>query len=106
MKKTKVLILNNQLFPKAFWLFAAFVFIPLLAFYVLQINSFAKETYSLQNYQKQLAETSQQNGVLEINFSKNNSLANIDNFLQGKNFEKTNQTRFIQLLGGTAAVIK
>ncbi|MFA4998836.1 MAG: hypothetical protein WC514_02340 [Candidatus Paceibacterota bacterium] len=87
---------------KAFMTLVFLATISLLIFYVLQINYFAKETYTVQNYETQLSQISQETESLEISFSEQDSLAKIDGYLQGNNFQKTSQTRFIQLLESTA----
>lgn len=86
---------------KAFMTFILLATISLLIFYVLQINYFARETYTVQNYEKQLSQANQEIESLEISFSEQDSLAKIDGYLQGNNFQKTSQTKFIQLLEST-----
>jgi|GEM_PF-1661532 len=88
-------------FSKAFLTLVLLATISLLIFYVLQINYFAKETYTVQNYEKQLSQISQETESLEISFSDQDSLAKVDGYLQGNNFQKTSQTKFIQLLEST-----
>ncbi len=93
--------LARKSFLKALMTLIFLATISLLIFYVLQINYFAKETYTVQNYEKQLSQISQETESLEISFSNNDSLANIDGYIQGNNFQKTSQTKFIQLLEST-----
>jgi len=93
--------LTRKFSLKAFITLTLLSIISFVIFYVLQINYFAKETYLVQNYEKQLNQINQETESLEISFSKYNSLANVDDYLLGNNFQKTNQTKFIQLLEST-----
>ncbi len=80
----------------------------LLVFYVFQVNAFTEETYLIQSYEKKLSQLSEENESLEVNFSRFNSLANIENYLQNQNFKKVNQgqVRYIQIPGGSVAARK
>lgn len=90
---------------KIFWLsiFASILF--LLLFYVLQVNCLTQEIYLLENRANKLAQLFSENEVLEINFSRSNSLANIENYLQNGRFEKISQsqTKYIQILESAVA---
>lgn len=78
-----------------------FVLLALLVFSVFQINTYTKEIYLIQNYEKKLNQLTQENKILEINFSEVNSLNNISNYVQNKVFEKTNRVDYIRLLEST-----
>jgi len=93
--------LAKNLSLKAFMTLFLLTTFSLLVFWVLQINHYAKETYTVQNYESQLSQINQETESLEISFSKYDSLANIDGYIQGNNFQKTSQTKFIQLLEST-----
>jgi len=82
--------------------------LALLVFYVFQVNAFTEETYLIQSYEKKLSQLSEENESLEVNFSRFNSLANIENYLQNQNFKKVNQgqVRYIQIPGGSVAARK
>jgi len=67
---------------------------------VFQLNTYTKELYLIKNYEKQLTQLTQEKGILEINFSRINSLNNIDKYVQ--NFEKADRIEYIRVLGGTA----
>lgn len=70
----------------------------LLIFCVFQVGSLTQETYLIKDYEKRLASLSKESGILEINFSRTNSLSNIENYLQKENFVKANQVKYIQTL--------
>ncbi len=78
-----------------------FVLLALLVFSVFQINTYTKEIYLIKNYEKKLNQLTQENKILEINFSEVNSLNNISNYVQNKVFEKTNRVDYIRLLEST-----
>lgn len=83
---------------RGIWILGIVLIILLLVFYIFQVNSFARGNYLLQNYQKELSRLSGETEGLEINLSRSNSLANIDNYLLSQNFVKANQVRYIQIL--------
>jgi len=72
----------------------------LLVLYIFQVNSLAQEVFLIKDYQKNLAQLSENNEKLEINFAKFSSLENIENYLQNQNFEKVNanQIKYIRIL--------
>lgn len=99
---TRPVFLVYRLFPKislgAVWLLVSLSVILLLAFYIFQVNSFTQERYSFRNYQRELAGLLAERENLEINFSKFNSLANIEDYLLNQNFEKASRVKYIQIL--------
>ena len=89
--------------PKVFWLciFASISF--LLLFYILQVNCLTQEIYLLENKENKLTRLLGENEALEINFSRSNSLANIENYLQNGKFVKVSQIKYIQILESAVA---
>ncbi len=81
-----------------FWTLNLIIVLILLITYILQIGLLTKEIYLIQDYQKRLHSLSKENEILEINFSKSNSLSNIETYLSRENFIKTNQVKYIQIL--------
>jgi len=78
------------------------VAIALVAVCVFQINARTREVYLLDQYQKQLDTLTQENKILEISFSKTNSLNSIGDLAQNQLFEKTNKIEYIRILETTA----
>lgn len=70
----------------------------LLAYYIFQVNSLTRERYLLENYEQKIAQFSRTNEILEVNFSKTNSLTNADKYLASQTFEKTTRVKYIQIL--------
>jgi len=85
-----------------FWLVMFFITISLVAACVFQLNAQTKEIYLLGQYEKQLNQLTQENKVLEINFSQTNSLNNIGDLAQNQVFEKTGKIEYIRVLESTA----
>lgn len=86
--------------------FLTIIFISILAllvFYIFQVNTLTKETYLIQSCEKKLSQLSGENETLEVNFSKANSLTNIENYLQRQNFEKVSQVKYIHILESSVA---
>ena len=77
--------------------------LALLVFYIFQVNTLTKETYLIQSCEEKLSQLSGENETLEVNFSKVNSLANIENYLQNQNFEKVSQVKYIHILESSVA---
>ena len=69
---------------------------------VFQLNDRTKEVYLLEQYQDRLDALTQENKVLEISFSKTNSLNGIGELAQNQLFEKTNRIEYIRILDATA----
>ncbi|MDI6603255.1 MAG: hypothetical protein QME57_04060 [Patescibacteria group bacterium] len=92
------LSLKWKLSLKIFWILSSISIISLLVFYVFQVNSLTAENYLLKNQERNLAEIKKEKEVLEINFSRANSLVNMENYFQNQNFEKANQVKYIQIL--------
>jgi len=82
---------------KAIWILIFASIISLLVVYVFQINSLTRQVYDLRNYEKKLTDLSQENAVLEINFSKANSLENVEDYLKSQSFEKVAQVKYIHI---------
>lgn len=79
-----------------------FIFI-LLLISIFQIGCLTKEFYLIKNYERKLVELSKENKLLEIDFSKTNSLANIENYLSNEKFVKTNGIKYIRIIEGSIA---
>jgi uncharacterized protein YxeA len=74
-----------------------------LVFYIFQVNALTRETYLIKNYEKNLAQLSSESETLKVDFSKVNSLTNLENYLQNGNFEKVTQVKYIQILETSVA---
>jgi len=75
----------------------------LLSLSILQIGFLTKEFYLIKNYERRLTELSKENKILEIDFSKMNSLANIENYLLNEKFVKINGIKYIQIMESSIA---
>lgn len=74
-----------------------------LVFYIFQVNTLAREAYLIKKYEKNLVQLSSEGETLKVDFSKVNSLSNLENYLQNGNFEKVTQVKYIQILEGSVA---
>jgi len=83
---------------KLFWILSLISILALLVLYIFQVNSLTREVYFIENQEEKLKVISQENETLEIDFSRAGSLANLESYLQDKNFEKASQVRYIQIL--------
>jgi len=88
---------------KLFWILSLISMVALLVFYIFQVNFLTHQIYSIQSQEEKLNQLSHENENLEINFSKSNSLANLENYLSNRNFEKANpgQIKYIKIPEGT-----
>ncbi|MDD2696636.1 MAG: hypothetical protein PHE52_00560 [Candidatus Pacebacteria bacterium] len=85
---------------KFLWILLSSVVFSLLAVCVFQLNAYTSQVYLISDYEKKLNYLNQENKMLEINFSKANSLVNIGNYVQ--NFEKANKIEYVRVLESTA----
>lgn len=86
---------------KIFWILIFFIMLSLLTVCIVQLNAYTEEIYLIQDYEKKLSQLSQENRLLEIDFSKVNSLNNIGSYVQNQIFEKAERVEYIQVLEGT-----
>ncbi len=82
-----------------FWALSLVLILSLLAFYIIQVNSLARETYQIQNYQQQIQKLSQKNENLLSNALKLSSLSNIETIINSSGFEKAQKIHYIQVQG-------
>ncbi len=84
---------------KIFWIFIVFLIFSLLVVCIFQLNAYTEEFYLIQEYERNLSQLTQENKMLEINFSQADSLKNIGNYAQI--FEKTEKVEYIRVLEST-----
>lgn len=97
-----VMSLRIKINLKVLWFFLFLTVLSLFAVIVFQINTYAKEFYLVQDYEKQISQLTQENKVLKINFSQANSLLHIDSLAQNQIFEKAGKVDYIRILESTA----
>ncbi len=71
--------------------------ISLLVFYIVQVTGLAQDRYHLKEGQAKLTNLIEEKEKLEINFSKTQSLANLDAYFLSRDFEKAQKTKYIQI---------
>jgi len=81
-----------------FWISTVILIAALLVFYIFQANWIVSESYQIQNYQRKLNELARENEILEINSAQVNSLGNVEQLVEGLNFEKVGQVHYIRVL--------
>lgn len=74
--------------------------LPLLVFYIFQVNKAVSENYLLERHKRKLNEIIQESKNLEINFFQKNSLGNIETLTKNLEFEKVDKVHYIQVLEG------
>lgn len=70
---------------------------------IIEVSLFAKEVHLIKNYEIKIRELSKENENLEIDFSKLNSLSNIENYISSGKFVKVTKTKYIPVLESTVA---
>jgi predicted PurR-regulated permease PerM len=83
---------------KMFWILSFVLVIAFLVSYIIQVNSLAKETYQIQDYQQKIGKISQENESLLSNALKESSLSNIETIIKDLSFERTQKIHYIQVL--------
>ena len=91
-------LLRPTFSKRLFWLFALILFAVILVSYVAQVNSFTGAKYLLKNYQVKVQVLSREREGLEINFSRANSLSNIEGYISTQGFERIQKQKYIQIL--------
>ena len=71
--------------------------ISLLILYIVQVTGLAQDRYNLAEGRTKLANLIEERGALEINFSKIQSMANLDAYLSIRDFKKDPKTKYIQI---------
>lgn len=94
--KLPAVVISSKIFL-ALTLIAMF---SLLAGGALQVQSYIRDLYVLEGYELQLSQLAQNQNVLEVDFSKTNSLNHFESYAQI--FEKAGNIEYVKVLGGTA----
>lgn len=94
--------LGRVIFSRVFWFLAFVALFSLAAVSIYQLNARAKEVFMIGQYQDRLESLTQENKVLEISYSKSNSLGSIGDLAQNQLFEKTAKIEYIRILETTA----
>lgn len=77
--------------------------LPLLVFYIFQVNKLTSDRYLLRDQESTVNKLSQENKILGINSNQANSLDNIDSFAKELGFEKVSKAHYIKVLEGLMA---
>lgn len=78
----------------------------LFVFSIFQMGFFTRDSYAVKDYEKKISQLSKANEALEIEFSKSNSLSNIENYLSNQNFVKASKIKYIEASEGPMAANK
>jgi len=92
----------TQTLPRFSWMILGTVLIALfLVFYIYQVTQITKAGFFISNYERQIAEFSQESQSLETNFPHLNSLANLETILNNLDYEKVEKVHYLRLPGTT-----
>jgi len=78
----------------------------LLVFYVWQINDLTRGSYTINNYEKQISQLSDENNNLQVSFAESSFLGQAIEKIQGLNFQKTTTVKYIQIPANSVAIAK
>jgi hypothetical protein len=93
--------LRRKFSLKALVILMLSLLLSLIVFSIIQFNAYIRETYLLSFYEQELEQLTAEDRVLEVNFSRVNSLNNINNYVQ--NFEKADKIEYLRVLESTVA---
>ena len=93
--------LKGRFISKTFLILSLFLVFSLVIISIVQLNAYIGETYLTQDYEKKIEQLTWENKILEVNFSKDDSLNNINNYAQ--NFEKVTKVEYIKVLESRVA---
>lgn len=74
----------------------------LFIFCVYQLNAYTEEMYLIEGNKIEIEKLSKENKILEVNFSREESLENAGSFVENRNFEKAEGVEYIRVLESTA----
>jgi hypothetical protein len=77
--------------------------LPLLVFYVWQINGLTRGSYLIGSYEKQISKLSEENRNLQVSFAENSFLGQALAKMQALNFKKVTSVKYIQILDNSVA---
>ena len=106
MNINNIATLNSAILPfsigwrfnfKLLRILGALSIILLLSFYIFQVQEVTKTSFNISTYEKKIAELSQENKNLEIDFSRVNSPANLENLLKNSQYELVIKIHYIQI---------
>ena len=85
-----------------------FASLALLVFYVGQINNLTRGSYTINSYENQISNLSEQNQNLEISFAESSFMGQALTKIQALNFQKPTlaSVKYIQIPGESVAVVK
>ena len=85
-----------------------FVSLALLVFYVGQINNLTRGSYTMNNYENQISNLSEQNQNLEISFAESSFMGQALTKIQALNFQKPTlaSVKYIKIPDESVAVVK
>lgn len=86
------------------WIFGFILITLLLVFYIFQISEITTATFAISKQEQEITRLLQQNKDLQIGFSKENSLANLETILNGLNYEKVNKVYYIRVMDSQMVV--
>jgi len=96
---------KRNIFSLKLFLAVSFIFMAvLLGFDILQISAMAEETALVEKYEGEIKQISKKNNNLEIAFSRENSLGNIESVAETSDFERVAKIDYIKVLDTSVAV--
>jgi len=75
--------------------------LPLLVFYVWQINDLTRGSYLVSSYEKQISQLSDENKNLQVSFAENSFLGQILQKARDLNFQKVVSVKYVQIPDGS-----
>ncbi len=92
---------------KAVCFIGFFLALPLLVFYVFQINDLTRGSYLVNSYEKQIIKISEENKTLQVSFAESSFLGQALEKVKALNFQKINSAsvKYMQIPDDSVAVI-
>jgi hypothetical protein len=81
-------------------LFLGFFLVSLLlVFYIFQVNEYTKAGFAIAQYEEKIVEISKENKETELAFSKNYTLAELEEILKTMNYQEVEKISYIKMTG-------
>ncbi len=88
----------TQILPKFSWGFAFILTAVLLVGYIFQVTQATEAGFLISNYEKKITGLAQESKILESDFQRTNSLADLETVLSSLSYEKVAKIHYLRVL--------
>ena len=89
----------TQALPKFSWISAVILIAIFLVGYIFQVAQSTEAGFLISNYEKKITDLVKESKILESDFSRLNSLADLETVLSGLSYEKIEKIHYLRVPG-------